>query len=130
MTDIQGIEAELRSNGIHVESIEAGEPVDLTYMTAFPGREVDRGEVGRICSTFIDLYENERWEPTRIDATVVRSADDVLAYWHAEPEWIEDVSDGECSEVEFSTLVVETITYPDSSGQNRGEREPDDRGEP
>ena len=130
MTDIQGIEAELRSNGIHVESIEAGEPVDLTYMTAFPGTELDRGEVGRVCSTFIDLYENERWEPTRVDATVVRSADDVLAYWHADPEWIEDVASGELSEVEFSTLVVETITYPDSSGQNRGERDPDDGGEP
>ena len=130
MTDIQGIEAELRSNGIHVEAIDAGEPVDLTYMTAFPGTEVDRGEVGRVCSTFIDLYENERWEPTRIDATVVRSTDDVLAYWHADPEWIEDVADGALSEVEFSSLVVETITDPDSPGESQDASDPVDGGDP
>ena len=129
MTDIMGIEAELRSNGIHVESIDADEPVDLTYMTAFPGEEVDRGEVGRVCSTFIDLYENERWGPARIDATVVRSADDVLAYWHADPEWIEDVAGGELSEVEFSALVVETITYPDSPGSKRDTSDANDGGD-
>lgn len=113
MSDITGLEAELRTNGISVESCEGGEPVELTYMTAFPGREVDRGEIGRVCNTFIDLLASDRWEPARVDATVVRTPGDLLASWHAEPDWFRGVEAGDLSEVEFSTRVVETITYPD-----------------
>lgn len=121
MNDVTGLEAELRTNGISVESCDAGAPVNLTYMTAFPGERVDRGEVGRVCNTFIELLAADRWEPARVNATVVRTPGDVMARWHAEPEWLRGVERGDLSEVEFSTRVVETISYPDEDdGGNDG----------
>lgn len=113
MSDITGLPAELRSNGIDVQSCEIADGVALEYMTAFPGDRLDRGEVGRVCNTFIDRFGDGEWEPTRVDATVVRTPGDVLARWHIEPAWIRKVDDGTISEVEFSTRVIETITYPD-----------------
>ncbi|MEF8781101.1 MAG: hypothetical protein V5A46_10520 [Haloferacaceae archaeon] len=120
MEDITGLEGELRSNGISVESFEANGTVELTYMTAFPGEELDRGEVGRVCRTFIDLSASDRWDPVRVNATVVRTPGDVMAHWHAEPAWFDGVAGGDLSEVEFSTRVVETITYSDSDSPPDG----------
>lgn len=120
MDEITGLEAELRSNGISVESCDANGTVELTYMTAFPGDELDRGEVGRVCQTFIDLFDDGRWDPVRVNATVVRTPGDVMASWHAEPEWFERVASGDLSEVAFSTRVVETIAYADADSPPDG----------
>ncbi len=107
--DITGLEGELRSNGINVESIDRGSTVELTYMTAFPGEQVTHREMGRVLNTFIDLAEADDWEPTRVEATVVRAPGDVQGTWHAEPEWFEQLLSYQISETEFSTKVLETI---------------------
>ncbi|WP_280587318.1 hypothetical protein [Halorubrum sp. Boch-26] len=114
------VEPTLRSYGISVEEIDEGDPLDLTYMTAFPGREVHHGEIGRALNALIDRAEADEWEPVRVEATVVRSPDDVLGTWRAEAEWFEALAAYEISETEFSTRVLETLTYTDDSASSEG----------
>lgn len=110
MTDeLTGLEAELRSNGISVERLDRGDPVELSYLTAFPGTSVNHGEMGRALSTFIDLAEEDRWEPVRVEATVLRADHDVLDTWHAEADWFEGLLGYRLSEEEFSARVLETL---------------------
>lgn len=115
-----GVEPELRSYGISVESIDGTDPLDITYMTAFPGREVHRGEVGRLLNALIDRAEADAWDPVRVEATVVRSPGDVLGTWRAEASWFEELAAYEISETEFSTRVVETLTHADSPTEAEG----------
>ncbi|SNR50305.1 hypothetical protein [Halorubrum vacuolatum] len=112
------VEPTLRSYGISVESIANEDPLELTYMTAFPGREVHRREVGRALNALIERAEAGAWEPTRVEATVVRSPGDVLGEWAAEGEWFEALIDGELTEVEFSTRVLQTLTHVDEEGSD------------
>lgn len=107
--ELTGIEAELRSNGISVERLELGDPVALAYLTAFPGREVNHTEMGRVLTTFIDLAEDDRWEPTRLEATVLAAEDDVLGTWHAEADWFEGLMEYRLTETDFSQRVLDTL---------------------
>lgn len=109
--DVTGLEAELRSNGISVETVDQGQVVELSYMTVFPGTNVHHQEMGRALNTFIDLYESDRWEPQPVEATVLRSGDedDVMGTWRAEPEWFEALASYRMSEEEFSAHVLETL---------------------
>ena len=125
------VEPALRSYGISVEEIDGGDPLDLTYMTAFPGREVHRGEMGRTLNALIDRAEADEWDPVRVEATVVRSPGDVLGTWRAEPEWFEALAAYEISETEFSTRVLETVTHVDEGADPNDEgADPDDEPAP
>lgn len=114
------VEPALRSYGVSVESIDVGEPLDLTYMTAFPGREVHHGEIGRALNALIDRAEADAWDPVRVEATVVRSPGDVLGTWHAEATWFEELISYEISETEFSTRVLETLTHAKDGAKSGG----------
>ena len=107
------LEPELRSYGVSVESIDGDDPLELTYMTAFPGREVHRGEIGRALNALIDRADAGEWDPVRVEATVVRAPGDPLGAWRAEPEWFEALAASEISETEFSTRVLETLSRAD-----------------
>jgi hypothetical protein len=110
--DADALAAELRSYGISVEDLSVDEDaLRVTYMTAFPGDTVHHPEIGRACNALIDLQEADRWEPTRVEATVERAPGDVLGRWHVEPEWFERLASYELSETEFSTRVLETIDH-------------------
>jgi hypothetical protein len=119
--DGTGLEAELRSNGVSVESLSTGDPVELSYLTAFPGEQVHHGEMGRALNTFIDLAEDDRWEPVRVEGTALRAADDVLGTWHADPEWFEALLDYRITETEFSTRVLDTLDESGASGGSGSE---------
>jgi len=114
------VEPALRSYGISVEEIDGGDPLDLTYMTAFPGREVHHAEIGRALNALIDRAEADEWEPVRVEATVVRAPGDVLGTWRAEPEWFEALAAYEISETEFSTRVLETLSHADEAAEADG----------
>lgn len=108
--DITGLEAELRSNGISVESIDTeGETVELTYLTAFPGENVNHLEVGRALRTFVQRVTADEWDPKRVEATVLRAEGDVQGTWHAEAEWFRKYDDYELSDEDFSELVLDTL---------------------
>lgn len=108
---ITGLEGELRSNGISVESVDTGgETVDLVYLTAFPDVSVNHQEMGRALRTFIDAADHDEWEPKRVEATVIRHEDDVQGTWHAEAEWFRQYLEYDISGEEFSARVIETLT--------------------
>ncbi|WP_418281589.1 hypothetical protein [Halorubrum sp. DTA98] len=106
-----GVEPTLRTYGISVEEVDSGEPLDLTYMTAFPGREIHRREIGRALNALIDRAEADVWDPVRVEATVIRSPGDPLGTWTAEGDWFEELIAGDVTETEFSTRVLETVTH-------------------
>lgn len=111
---ISGLEAELRSNTIDVESIDhTDDAVELVYLTAFPGVSVNHGEMGRALRTFVDAAEHDEWEPRRVDATVLRHQEDVQGTWHAEAEWFHDYLEYEISGEDFSERVVGTLPEPE-----------------
>lgn len=116
MTDDEpaGIEPTLRSYGISVEDVDAGDPLSVTYMTAFPGREIHRREIGRALNALIDRAEADVWEPVRVEATVVRSPEDPLGTWTAKGEWFERLLGDELTETEFSTHVLSTVSHVES----------------
>lgn len=122
---ITGLEAALRSAGVSVESLARDDRVELAYLTAFPGERVHHREMGRALNAFIDRAEAEEWEPTPVDATVLRTEGDVLGTWRAEPEWFEALTAGEITETEFSTRVLDTLdedadgTDADATGDDR-----------
>ena len=110
MSDLTGLEARLRADGLSVESLSEGDPLEVTYMTAFPGGRLNNREAGRACVALLNAAEEGEWEPTRVEATAVRSPGDVLGTWHAEPEWFEALLADEITETAFSARVVETVS--------------------
>ncbi|GAA0521995.1 hypothetical protein SAMN04488066_10535 [Halorubrum aquaticum] len=126
-----GVEPTLRSYGISVESIDVGDPLEVTYMTAFPGREVHRREIGRALNALIDRAEADAWDPVRVEATVVRSPGDPLGTWAAEPVWFERLLADDLTETEFSTRVLQTLSHVDADDGDRDEpggADPEDEG--
>lgn len=108
---VSGLEGELRSNGISVESVDpGGETVDLVYLTAFPDVTVNHQEMGRALRTFVDAAEHGEWQPKRVEATVLRHQEDVQGTWHAEAEWFERYLDYDITGEEFSELVIDTLS--------------------
>ncbi|WP_049986885.1 hypothetical protein [Halobellus rufus] len=108
---ISGLEGDLRSNGISVESIDpSGDAVDLVYLTAFPDVSVNHQEMGRALRTFVDAAEHDEWEPKRVEATVLRHDDDVQGTWHAEGEWFREYVAYDISGEEFSERVIATLS--------------------
>jgi hypothetical protein len=107
--DESELEEELRNFGIDVHDIEAVEPVELSYITAYPGDEVNHMEMGKVLNAFIDLEEANDWDASRVEATVLRFEDEVMNTWYAKGEWFEALRDYRISETEFSTRVLETL---------------------
>ena len=108
---ISGIEGELRSNAIDVESIEwTDDTVELVYLTAFPDVSVNHQEMGRALRTFIDAAEHDEWEPARVTATVRRHQDDIQGTWHAKAEWFRAYLDYDIDGEEFSERVIATLS--------------------
>lgn len=114
-TDGPALARTLRVNGIDVESVHVeSDRVQVAYTTTLPAMEPDHGEMGKVCNTFIDLAEDDEFDPRRVDATSLRFESDVQATWHVEEEWITDLLAYRISEEEFSARVLDTIeTDPD-----------------
>ena len=109
MMDESELEEELRNFGVDIHEIEDVEPVELSYITGYPGDEVNHMEMGKVLNAFIDLDEEDKWAPKRVDATVLRFEDEVMNTWYAKAEWFEGLRDYSISETEFSTRVLETL---------------------
>lgn len=105
----------LRANGIDVDEVSVSpDRVAVAYTTTLPGAKPDHGEIGRVCNAFIDLVEDDVLDPTRVEATALRFADDVQATWHVDADWFADLTSYRISEEDFSARVIGTIaTDPD-----------------
>lgn len=109
MMDESKLEEELRDFGVDVHEINEVDPVDVSYITGYPGDEVNHMEMGKVLNAFLDMARDDDWEPTRVEATVLRFEDDVMNTWYAKAEWFEGLLEYRLSETEFSTRVLETL---------------------
>lgn len=73
--------------------------------------------MGRALDAFRDIAEAGRWEPTRVEATVLRFEEDPMDRWHVEAEWFERLLDYRLSETEFSTRVPGTLDGVGDEGE-------------
>ncbi|WP_396612012.1 hypothetical protein ACH9L7_01650 [Haloferax sp. S1W] len=108
LESVAAVEEALRGNGISVESLSAGPPLSLTYLTAFPSRKPNHGEVGRAVTAFLELARDD-WDPTTVEATILRSDDDVQATWRLDADWIRAYNRYELDDVELSQRVLDSL---------------------
>jgi hypothetical protein len=107
--DESELEEELRNFGVDIHEVEAVEPVELSYITAYPGDEVNHMEMGKVLNALLDMAREDDWEPKYVEATVLRFEDEVMNTWYAKAEWFEGLLEYRLSETEFSTKVLETL---------------------
>ncbi|WP_410766884.1 hypothetical protein [Haloferax sp. DFSO60] len=107
------VEEELRGNGISVESVSLGESVSIVYLTSFPDIHADHGEIGRAVKAFLELSQGE-WEPTTVEATVLRSDDDVQAMWELKEAWVHGYNEYRLDDYELTDLVLDTLVEEDA----------------
>ncbi|WP_416840792.1 hypothetical protein [Haloferax sp. DFSO52] len=110
---VADIEEALRGNGISVESLSVDETVSVTYLTAFPDVEPDHGEVGRAVTAFLELAEGD-WTPQTVEATILRSEDDVQATWRLEDDWVEAYNKYALDDEDLSERVLATLYEEDA----------------
>lgn len=112
MNDLEpavAVEEALRGNGISVESLTVDDSVSLTYLTAFPDVEPDHGEVGRAVTAFLELSQEDDWDPMTVDATILRSEGDVQATWRLEADWIRAYHRYELDDEDLSERVLDSL---------------------
>ncbi|KAB1193665.1 hypothetical protein GJR96_09520 [Haloferax sp. MBLA0076] len=112
MNDLEptvAVEEALRGNGISVESLSIDDSISVTYLTAFPDVEPDHGEVGRAVTAFLELSQVDDWEPTTVDATILRSEGDVQATWRLDEDWIRAYNRYELDDEDLSKRVLDSL---------------------
>lgn len=104
------LESRLTSHGIYVERVEE---VEGTYEVTYESMAADEGviphrEVGRVINVFRDLHTDD-WEGTDISGEVLDLDDRTQGTWHVEASWIDDLHNGDLTELDFSERVIETV---------------------
>lgn len=104
------LESRLTSHGVYVQTVEEGEE---RYQVTYESMAADEGsvphrEVGRVINVFRDLHSDD-WPGADIEGTVLDLEGEQQGSWHVEAEWLDQLHNGDLTEVEFSQKVIETI---------------------
>jgi len=103
------ISRRLVTYGIYVRELDAGEDaVRIEYESLKPGDGVVPREAGQVINVFRE-FAGDGWEPTDIAATVYGDDGRRRGTWRMERAWLEALSAGDLSEVEFSRKVIASI---------------------
>jgi len=105
------LESRLTSHGVYVDEVDEDDgSYEVTYesISADSEGDVPHREVGRVINVFRDLHDDD-WSGADIDAVVTDLDGAELGRWHVDAEWIDDLHNGDLSEVDFSGKVVDTI---------------------
>lgn len=105
---VMQLQQRLTSHGVYVDSVEREEGFSLTYESIGAEGTVPPREVGRVVNVFRDVF-GEDWSGERIEGEVYDLDGEYLGSWTVRREWIEGLSNGDLSEVEFSRKVVDSI---------------------
>lgn len=105
------LENRLMGQGIYVNSLErTDDRTRLEYEMVHDVPGVTTHEVSTVVRIVLTVAEEREWEPGTLEA-VSRSTDgDRRGTWRVEREWFDQLGD-ELSELEFSDLVLDTITH-------------------
>jgi hypothetical protein len=104
------IESRLTSHGIYVEEVVDD---DGRFEVIYESMAADEGviphrEAGRVINVFRDLHTDD-WSGADISGTVLNLDGERQGTWHVEADWIDELHNGELTELEFSERVIETI---------------------
>jgi len=103
------ISRRLVTYGVYVREMDAGgDAVRIEYESLKPGDGVVPREAGQVINVFRESA-GDGWEPTDIVATVYADDGSRRGEWRMERAWLEALSAGELSEVEFSRRVIASI---------------------
>ncbi|USZ72784.1 hypothetical protein [Natronosalvus halobius] len=105
------LENRLMSQGVYATSLErTDERTRLEYEMVHNVPGVTTHEVSTVVRIVLDVAEEREWEPGTLEA-VSRSTDgDRRGTWRVEREWFDRLGD-DLSDIEFSDLVLDTITH-------------------
>lgn len=109
------VESRLTSHGVYVDTVtetEDGYAVRYESISADSEGIVPHREVGRVINVFRDLHDDD-WAGTDIEAVVTDFEGVEMGRWYVDAEWIDQLHNGDLTEVEFSERVVDTITHSD-----------------
>lgn len=115
--DGERLEARLTSDGVYVTNMDRGNGVlSVEYESIDAGSigEVPHQEMGRVVNVYRELADEndyDREDYVRLEATVTDLEGEPVGTWHAEADWLRALADGELSEVEFSSRVLDTIDH-------------------
>ena len=115
--DGEQLEARLTSHGVYITTLERDEgTLDIEYESIDAGRigEIPHQEMGRVINVYRDLAAEEEYteaDYARIEATVTGLEGELVGTWHAEADWLRELAAEECTEVEFSSRVLDTIDH-------------------
>jgi hypothetical protein len=105
---VDQLEARLTSHGVYVTEVTYDDAFSVTYESIHSEGSVAHREVGRVVNVFRDVF-GEDWDGERIEATVLDLDGEEVGTWHVKASWLDALTDGELSEVEFSSRVVDAI---------------------
>lgn len=105
------LENRLMGQGVYVNSLErTDDRTRLEYEMVHDVPGVTTHEVSTVVRIVLTVAEEREWEPGTLEA-ISRSTDgDRRGTWRVEREWFDQLGD-ELSELEFSDLVLDTITH-------------------
>lgn len=107
------VESRLTSHGIYVDELRRTEKTyEITYESASVDTEdvISHREVGRVINVFRELHD-EGWQGKTISAEVLDFDGVTRGHWETKQEWLDNLHNGDLTEVEFSQKVIETIEY-------------------
>ena len=110
------LESRLTSHGVYVQNVDDHDEGFTVEYESFAGDSegvIPHREVGRVINVFRDLHPDD-WSGADIDAVVTDFDGNELGTWHTEAEWIDELHNGDRTEIEFSQQVVDTIEHVDS----------------
>lgn len=107
---VDQLEARLMSHGVYVTDADLdGETVSVTYesIAADESGRVPHREAGRVINVVRDLLD--AGTTVGIEATVCDLDGETCGTWRMDPDWLAALESGECSQVEFSGWVIDSI---------------------
>jgi hypothetical protein len=105
------IESRLTSHGIYVTDFEKHEDRYEVVYESFAADEgaIPHREIGRVINVFRDLHSDD-WSGAYIEGEVLDLDGEKQGDWHVKAEWIDELHNGDLTEVEFSERVIDTLT--------------------
>ena len=107
------VEARLTSHGVYVDTVtEDAGGYEVTYESISADNEgvVPRREVGRVINVFRDLHD-EDWTGADIRGVVTDLDGNVRGTWEVAQEWLDELHNGQLTELEFSGKVIDSIEH-------------------
>ncbi len=109
---LQTMKNQLLKNGfddftLSIEEQEEGRTLALKYETKSEEGSFEK-EMALIAGTFIGIKNYNEWDVGRFEATIKDNEEDIKGTWHIAEKWVEDYSNGEISDEDFVSKIIDS----------------------